>query len=176
MGKVRKEQEEIEQKKREERRLKAKEYQETKQRIDALITNREEHDLERLVQEKDVIAEKIQHSSFSKAELSTLEGKCKLLTDAITEKQEEVLISETFSDDKREKIAQLKTVLEQRQQRRKEIKQQLELYRKESGISGLDFEKAMQYNKKINEEKERLEKINGKISEVEQQIATLKDG
>lgn len=63
--------------------------------------------------------------------------------------------------------------MQQRKERRQEIKQQLEIYRKALGGSNLDFEKAMHYQELVQQEKERLDKANAAIEEIEQKIAEL---
>ena len=78
-----------------------------------------------------------------------------------------------MSDDEKKTLENLKTVLKQKKDRRQEIKQQLESYRKSLGGSGLDFEKAMQIQELVEQEKERLEKANAGIQEIEQKIAEL---
>jgi hypothetical protein len=61
--------------------------------------------------------------------------------------------------------------LEQKKQRRQEIKEQVEQYRKAVGSSNLDFEKGMQIRELMDQEKELLEKTNSSIEEIEQKIA-----
>lgn len=70
-------------------------------------------------------------------------------------------------------MQQLKEVLKQRKERRQGIKAQIDALRKSSGVSGLDFEQAMNFNAQVEAEKERLEKINQGILEIEQKIAQL---
>ena len=79
----------------------------------------------------------------------------------------------TLSDDDRQSLQQLKEVLKQRKERRQEIKTQIDALRKTAGVSGLDFEQAMNFNAQVASEKERLEKINQGIQEVEQKITQL---
>ena len=95
----------------------------------------------------------------------------KPLRDIITDKKDKALLA--LSDDDRESLQQLKTILQQRKERRQEIKNQLEQLRKAAGSSSLDFEKAMNCNLQINEEKERLEKANQAIQEIESKIVQL---
>jgi hypothetical protein len=63
--------------------------------------------------------------------------------------------------------------LQQRKDRRQEIKTQLEVYRKALGGSSLDFEKAMHYQELVEQERERLEKANSAIEEIEHKISEL---
>lgn len=132
-------------------------------------------DIQELSSARDGLQEKVQNSQLSKFEKQDLERILKPLrsaiADALSEKEEESLIS--MSADDRQSIEQLKDVLKQRKERRKEIKEQLEALRKLNGSSGLDFEKAMNANELINSEKERLEKINLGIKEIEDKIAQL---
>ncbi len=79
-----------------------------------------------------------------------------------------------LSDDDRHALQQLKNILNQRKERRQEIKEQLEVLRKGAGSSSLDFEKAMSYTTQINEERERLEKANQGIAEIEDKIVELR--
>lgn len=130
---------------------------------------------EELAAVRDEMQEKIQNPVFNKYEKQELERLIKpvrsAIVDALSDKEEETLLS--LSADDRQAIVQLKEVLQQRKDRRQEIKGQLELLRKASGTSGLDFEKAMNHNELINSEKERLEKINQGIKEIEDKIAQL---
>jgi hypothetical protein len=68
----------------------------------------------------------------------------------------------------------LAVVLEHRCERRKEIKIQIEEYRKIIGGSGLDFEKAMHYNELMENEKENLAKIDESIKDIKKKMLELK--
>lgn len=78
-----------------------------------------------------------------------------------------------LSEDDRQALQQLQAFLKQRKEGRQEIKNQLEVLRKSAGSSSLDFEKAMNFTNQINEEKERLEKANQAITEIERKIAEV---
>src|SRR5262249_5266690 len=121
---------------------------------------------------RDELLEKIQSFSLNKIEKQEIERLLKPLRTAIVDaesvKEEQALLS--LSDDDRQAIAQLKEMLKQRKSRRQEIKDNL---RKVRGTSGLDIEKAMTNNDLISSEKERLEKINQGIKEIEDKIAQL---
>lgn len=158
-------------------RLKRKKISDLKDETEALLKMVDCSEPELLTQKRDDLFDKINHANLTKAEKSELERMLKPLrnaiSDAISEKKEKALMS--LSEDDRQAIQQLKEVLQQRKERRQEIKNQLETFRKASGISGLDFEQAMNYNAQINIEKERLEKINQGIKEIEQKIAELEE-
>lgn len=129
------------------------------------------YDMSQLVSERDNMLEKILNAPLQKVEKQELERQLKSLRDLITEKKEQALL--TLSADDRQSLQQLKELLQQRKERRQGIKEQLEVLRKASGNSGLDFEKAMEYNSQLNDEKERLEKLNQSIKEVERSISEL---
>lgn len=151
--------------------------EEIKQSIDNLMQNLEQYNAEELAIQRDAIIEKINKSSLSKPEKLELEKNMKRLrssiNDAISEQKEKALLS--LSEDDRLAIQQLKEVLSQRKERRQQIRNQLETIRKSSGVSGFDFEQAMSLNLQINEEKERLEKINLSIKEIEDKIVELEN-
>jgi hypothetical protein len=153
-------------------RQKKEKYNSLKERIGTLISQNETYAEAELVAERDDVLAQIQESALIKTEKLELERLLKPLKDIITEKKEQAVMA--LSEDDREALNQLQAILQQRKTRRQEIKSQLETLRKTSGSSSLDFEKAMQYNAQINEEKERLEKINHGIKEIEDKIAKLK--
>lgn len=78
-----------------------------------------------------------------------------------------------LSDDDLKALDQLKEVLDERKQRRVEVKNQLEQYRKMLGGSGFDFEKAMLYREMIEDEKATLDKMNALIDEIEEKIEQI---
>lgn len=136
-----------------------------------LVTEHESIDADQLIASRDALLEQIHNSSLSKIEKQELERTLKPLRDIITEKKETALLA--LSDDDRQALQQLKAILQQRKERRQEIKDQLEQLRKAAGSSSLDFEKAMSCKMQINEEKERLEKANQAIQEIETKIVQL---
>lgn len=128
-------------------------------------------DAQKLTEERDALLEKINTLQMHKSEKQELERKLKPLRDLISEKRESSLLS--LSDDDRQSLQQYKEILKQRKERRVEIKNQIELLRKASGSSGLDFDKALAQNAQVEAEKERLEKINHGIKEMEIKISEL---
>lgn len=121
--------------------------------------------------QRNTILDLIASSNMGKAEKQEIERQLKSLRDLISEKRESSLL--TLSDDDRQSLQQLKEVLKQRKERRQEIKTQIDTLRKSSGSSGLDFEQAMNFNAQVEAEKERLEKINQGVQEIELKIAQL---
>jgi hypothetical protein len=146
--------------------------QELRDDCEALLRNSEEWDVEKLISERERVLESISQASLSKSEKFEFERLLKPLRDLIAEKKERTLLA--LSDDDRYQLDQLKDLLKEKKVRRQEIKNQIEQFRKAIGSSGLDFEKAMSFNTQMAEEKERLDKINQGIQEIEQKIASLK--
>jgi hypothetical protein len=142
-----------------------------KQEIETLSKDNDSITVEQLVSQRDGLIEKVATSNLTKSEKLELERMLKPLRDVISEKKEKALLA--LSDDDRQALTNLKEVLRERKERRQEIKSQLETFRKSSGASGLDFEQAMSYKNQLSTEKERLEKINQSISEIEDKIDEL---
>lgn len=145
---------------------------ELKNEISHLMENMASLNSQELIAARDELLEKIQNSNLNKFEKQEVERLFKPLrssiTDILSDKEEEALLA--LSEDDRQAIDQLKDVLKQRKERRQEIKETL---RKANSASGLNFEKAMNNKALITTEKERLEKINLGIKEIEDKIAQL---
>lgn len=107
----------------------------------------------------------------SKIEKQSLERQLRPIKDLITDKKEHSIMN--LSEDDRKTLENLKMILQQKKERRQEIKELIDSYRKTLGSSGLDFEKAFQLRELIDQEKERLDKANASIEEVEQKIESL---
>lgn len=143
-----------------------------KQQVNELLQRAPDLDVDALSAERDVLIEKINQAPCMKAEKIEMERQLKPLRDLIIEKKESSLLS--LSEDDRQSLKQLKEVLKQRKERRQAIKLQVDSYRKNSGrSSGLDFDQAFSSNELIAAEKDRLDKINHGIKEIEDKIALL---
>ncbi len=129
--------------------------------------------VEDLISEFDQIRSGIEGLGLGKFEQQRFERLLKPVRDLIAERKESALLN--LSDDQKRTLEQLREVLQQRKQRRQEIKEQLEAYRKQLAHSGLDFEKAILYREQMDLEKERLEKVNASIVEVEQKVSEIED-
>ncbi|WP_042280494.1 hypothetical protein [Chlamydia pecorum] len=88
----------------------------------------------------------------------------------ITNFFEERLLS---SSDSREKLENMRQVLSQRLERRKELKEKLEKDKKLLGSSGLDFDRAMQYSSLVEEDKQALEELDQSILMLKKQIQQM---
>jgi hypothetical protein len=140
-------------------------------KIENLIKNEEKYSFEEMSKEKEELLKIVGELSLNKMEKQNIEKALKPLKDIIIGKKEKALLN--LSKDQIQALDQMKEVLNQRVERRNEIKKQLEKYRKDLGSSGLDFEKAMVYREMMDMEKERLDKINELIEEVEIKIAEI---
>ncbi|KPZ36245.1 hypothetical protein [Chlamydia psittaci] len=107
---------------------------------------------------------------LSASERISLDNRLNLTLQHITAYFEEQLLS---SPDSREKLTNMRQVLSQRQERRKELKDKLEQDKKLLGSSGLDFDRAMQYSALVEEDKRALEELDQSILDLKRQIQQL---
>lgn len=117
-----------------------------------------------------IVAQKDQFSlsRIEKQKVDRLLHRCK---DALAEKKEEALLQLPASD--RRVLENLRSLLEEKKERKAASKETIEQYRKLLGSSSLDFEKAMLYREQIELEKELLEKIDGAIQEIEDKLSQI---
>ncbi len=155
----------------EELEAKRQKVESLKGKIKKLIDEEAKYDIDAFAKEKEDILKEIEELNLNKIEKQLLERSLKPLKDIINEKKEKALLD--LSEDEMEALSKLKEVLGQRIQRRNEIRDQLESYRKAIGGSGFDFEKAILHRELIDQEKERFDKINSSIEEIEEKIAEL---
>ncbi|AHK63484.1 hypothetical protein M832_06210 [Chlamydia avium 10DC88] len=99
-----------------------------------------------------------------------LENQLNIVLQHIISFLEEQLLSTSGSD---EKLANMRQILAQRQERRKELKYKLEQDKKLLGSSGLDFDCAMQYSELVEQDKRALEELDEAILELKQKIQQL---
>lgn len=163
---------ELEQAEREKLQQKKNQIQSLKDRL-VVLAKKSDILPDELSDEFEQIQQEINSLSLNKFDLQQMDRLMRPVKDLITERKEAALLN--LSDDEKNALQQLRLVLEQRKTRRQEIKDQLEIYRKTLGGSNLDFEKSMTIQEQIAIEKERLEKANASISEVEQKIAEIEE-
>lgn len=165
----RRETQRIEQEKLEEKRKKVAAL---KDRIAALLS---ESDLsvETLQERLNAITSEIEQLSLGKFELQQMQRLCRPVKDTIAEKKESSLLRLDSTD--LQALQQFKEVLVQRKERRQEIKEQIESFRKALSKSDLDFEKALLYQEQLDQEKDRLKKVAESITEVEQKIGEIEE-
>lgn len=156
----------------EKERQRRKIYDEIIKEISHLISNSENFDMDTLILQKGILYNRISEASISKKEKMDLEKKLKSIQDVISDKKEKAILS--LSDDDRQALNQLKDLLNEKKERRQEIKDHIEsLRRKSKGSSGMDFEQAMQSSHQLEAERSNLEKINASIQEIEEKIEEL---
>ena len=126
-----------------------------------------------LASDLEEIRGEIDSLSLSKFEQQQFDRLLRPLKDQIAERKESALLS--LDDNQRKALDQLREVLQQRKSRRQEVKEQLEQHRKMLASSGLDFEKAMAMREQIDQEKERLDKANAGIEEIERKISEIEE-
>lgn len=122
--------------------------------------------------------EKMQHELFqmvslSHAERELLEHEIKTFRDLIIDKKEKAIA--TMAPEQKKSLDHLYQVLDEWKEQKNEIRNQLEIYRKALAGSGFDFEKAMRYRELMDSEKNRLDKVNATIEELENQIDKLEE-
>lgn len=162
---------ELQEKEKERLRQKREEIASIKEKIQTLLQKGDELELEALDDEYKELHETVKKLEATKIEKQQLERFLRPLRDLLADKKELSLLN--LSDDEKKTLENLKLVLQQKKERRQEIKTQLEIYRKALGGSNLDFEKAMHYQELAEQEKERLDKATLGIEEIEQKIREL---
>ena len=138
-------------------------------RVEALSTQAASLDHPALfIAEAEALLSEIAAEPFSKGDRFAFTQPLRALRDLIAEAKEST--QQTSSSDRAD---HLRALLQQRKERRQEIKDQIEEYRRSAATSGLDFEKAIALRDLLNGEKERLEKINAGIQDLETELASL---
>ncbi len=162
---------ELEEAEREKLRLKKERFASVKEQIQDLIQKGAALDLESLLSQYKALEGEIASLDISKMEKQQLDRQLRPLKDVVADKKENSLMN--LSDDDRKMIENYRLVLQQKKDRRQEIKDLIDSYRKTLGSSNLDFEKAFQLRELLDVEKERLDKANAAIEEIEQKISKL---
>ena len=152
-------------------RLKREHIVALKDRIASLVKEGSKLELEEFAAAYAEVKQQVEALEVSKIEKQQIERSLRPLKDLLADQKERSLLH--LSDDQRQNLENLRTVLQQKKQRRQEIKEQMETYRRALGSSGLDFEKAMMYRELADQEKESFDKANAGIEEVEKKIAEL---
>ncbi|MDB6081185.1 MAG: hypothetical protein JWO53_457 [Chlamydiia bacterium] len=142
-----------------------------KKKITDFLAQGDAVELDLLASSHELLKREVTTSAFTRSEKIALERMLESLSDLILEKRKQKLLSMLSTD--REKLTLLKNLLSERKKQSQEIKRGLEARRKAKGTSGLDFAEALQVNDIITEEKERLEKIEAEIEELENEIIDL---
>jgi hypothetical protein len=162
---------ELEEAEKEKLRIKREKLNQLKEKIASTTKLAEKMELDELVKVFGEIEAELAAVEASKIEKQQIERTLRPMKDLLADKKEHSLLN--LSEDDKKTLENLRHVLQQKKQRRQEIKEQVEAYRKALGGSNLDFEKAMQYRELVEQEKERLEKANAGIEEIEDKISEL---
>ena len=162
---------ELEEAEKEKIRLKKEKVTLFKEKIADLTQKATALDLDSLISQFKAIELEVPGLELSKIEKQQLERQLRPIKDAIADKKESSLMN--LSDDDRKMLENYRLVLQQKKERRQEIKELVDSYRKTLGSSSLDFEKAFHLRELLDVEKERLDKANLAIEEIEQKIQGL---
>lgn len=131
--------------------------------------------LEEMHSMEEAVTQRLAASALNKSEKAEIEKRLKPLKEIAKKKKEAALLS--LPPDALAALDQLNELLQSKVEERLEVKELLETLRKKSKASGLDFNRALEFNEQISEENARLkeivesiEEIKGKIEELKQQI------
>lgn len=148
--------------------------QHLRSQLDQLLHGDEAMSAEQVEEKREQLAREMETLVFTKAEKQIIDRLFKQVKDLVDEKKEKALMNLSEAD--LQNLSELKALLDERKQRRQELRDQLEVYRKALGGSGFDFEKAMMYRELIEAEKASLEKVNSAIEEIEAKIDEIEEG
>ena len=151
--------------------LRLKKLQELREKIQIVLESADPISFEDLTTQRVSLEEDLKNCSASKSEKMALDRLMRQLKDRILEVKGKKILSLSHSD--QEKYEELQSILQEKRERRQEIKFQLEGYRKALGGSGFDFEKAMMYRELIESEREVLDKMNMAIDELEMKMSQI---
>lgn len=155
------------------RDLERKELVQTyRNRIAEFIQTSAAHDIETIEANRASLAEEIAASGLPRHEKQDLDKCFRPLKDLLVEKSEERLLNLPEND--RQALEQLQELLKERKLRRQEQRELTDELRTAAGASSLDFVKALDISQQLAQEKEKLEKMNAGIRELEDKIAAYK--
>lgn len=140
-----------------------------KNRILALLEEAPHMEVDVIQAQKESLLQEINASSLNRHDKVELEKVFKALKDILTEKNEQRLLNLPEND--RQALDQLRELLKERKVRRQELRDYTDELRKNAGASNLDFGRALEASRLLAEEKEKLEKLNASIKDLEAKIA-----
>ena len=142
-----------------------------KQSLQKLIEEASILDIETLEAKKEELSKEFINISSQRNEKISIEKSFKMLKDFINEKREKALLN--LSADDQSHLSKLKEALKERELSRKEIKEHLDSLKKAKSSASVSFEKALSFNESIEEEKERLQKIETSIEDIQNKIKEI---
>lgn len=128
--------------------------------------------LEEMQAMEDAVNQRLAASALNKSEKAEIEKRLKPLKEIAKKKKEAALLA--LPPDALAALDQLNELLESKVEERSEVKELLETLRKKSKASGLDFNRALEFNEQISEENARLKEIVESIEEIKGKIEELK--
>lgn len=142
-----------------------------REQVDRLIHGAPSFTSEALAKEYTALAAQIEQSTAQRAEKLELQRRLRPIRDAITEKKAQELLA--LPPETREVAQQLHALLESHLQQRNEIRTQLEEYRAQQSLSGQNFAQALTLREQVQEEKERLARLDAVIEEIATKLADI---
>lgn len=167
---VLKQEEEVRQREQDSRESERREkFTQFKNTIQNLMGEAPKLEIAEIQAQKEAIWQEVCSSNLNRHDKLELEKLFRGLKDILVEKNEERLLNLPEND--RQALDQLRELLKERKARRQELRAHTDELRKQAGASNLDFGKALEASQQLAEEKEKLEKLNLSIKELEAKIA-----
>jgi hypothetical protein len=141
---------------------KGKELEAIFKKVEDLFRAAEAHEADILQQEIEALQKEAEKAPFARSKKLEIQDLFVKLSDILFEKREKGFKPTSQED--------IRKVLSERNKRKKEIQARLEQLRKSQGASRFDFTEALRTEELIKEEKEKLEKINEAIEELEDRL------
>jgi hypothetical protein len=139
--------------------------------LHALVENRDQYDLEEIQESESRLIERLKLLPRRIAERQSILISLSKLNEIKTDKRQASAIKSCSSD--ADRLIKLKEVYAERKRRHGEIKAKIDGYRKELGLSGLNFDKAFTLRQMLEDQKQDLEKSKQAIDEIEMKIREL---
>ncbi|MCB1118335.1 MAG: hypothetical protein KDK65_00075, partial [Chlamydiia bacterium] len=127
---------------------------------------------EQLDEQKEVLEQEVGTLKLTKTEKLFVQRLMNQLKEKIISQHEAALLQ--LPDDQKQALDQLKTLLDEKQEWRQQIKSEVDALKKLNSGSGLDFEKAIEIRQLLDEEEHKLITIDEAIADIEQRISTIK--
>lgn len=126
---------------------------------------------ETLSKEYTALSAQVEQAKVERAEKLDLERRLRSVRDLIAEKKAQELLA--LPQETREVAEQLHALLESHLQQRNRIRTQIEEYRGKQSLSGHGFAEALLLREQIDEEKQRLARLDAVIEEIALKLANL---
>ncbi len=144
-----------------------------REKIKALIEEGRHLTGDELASKREALAAEIAAADLANTDRKGLEDALGRIAELMVDAEESAFLK--TPDDHPDVASRLQMVLERKRGRRSGIKECLEDLRKEAGGSGLDFELALTVDRRIQEEREKLQHLDITISEIQGRLKSLQD-